>query len=301
MLTDTRSFLAGIFLGFLVFCLAPDVAAFEGFDDGGGGGVLACASCHSALANSGPQHGAHAALANGCGDCHGAFNNPPLSNCVQCHGRTEDAGSDGGMPGLGRGLRLHHVTTGAAACDNCHVDAQSLAGVAGEDIAPSFYAGTSLDSCDGSEERFASITISLDNDGDGLTDGNDPDCASNLAPTANPNGPYNALVGESIIFESSGSADPDGTIVSYAWDFGDGNTGIGSSPTHAYQSDGTFTVELTVTDDGGDTHSATTTATITLSECTNQRNTGHGRESAIVTLFHIHLSTTSRTLMLTHS
>ena len=262
-LSDTRSFFAGIVVGFLASSFVSDASAFEGFDDGGGGGVPACASCHGALADEGPQHDTHAALANGCGDCHSGFNNPPLSNCVQCHGRAEDAGNDGGMPGLGRGLRLHHVTMGAAACGTCHGDVQSAAAVAGENVAPSFYAGTNLDSCDGSEEIFASLTISLDNDGDGLTDGNDPDCASNLPPTANPNGPYNAVLGSSITFDSSGSTDPDGTIVSYAWDFGDGNTGTGSSPAHTYQSDGTFTVELMVTDDSDATHSATTTATIT--------------------------------------
>ena len=263
ILTETRSLFAGVLCGLLVLVFAPQAAAFNGFDDGGGAGVLACAACHGALANAGPQHDAHANLANGCGSCHGAFDNPPLDNCVQCHGRAEDAGNDGGFPGLGRGLRLHHVTMGAAACGNCHVDVASNVPAAGEDVQPSFYAGTGLDSCDGTEETFPSITISLDNDGDGLTDGNDPDCATNLAPTANPNGPYNAMVGVPITFDGSGSTDADGTIVAYAWDFGDGNTGSGASPTHAYQSEGTFTVELTVTDDGNAPNSATTTATIT--------------------------------------
>jgi hypothetical protein len=41
---------------------------------------------------------------------------------------------------------------------------------------PSFYPTVGLDPCDGSEERFASMTTSLDNDGDTLTDGADPDC-----------------------------------------------------------------------------------------------------------------------------
>jgi PKD repeat protein len=281
ILTETRSLFAGVLCGFLVLCYAPQAAAFGGFDDGGGAGVLACASCHGELANRGPQHDVHANLANGCGDCHGAFDNPPLENCVQCHGRAEDAGNDGGFPGLGRGLRLHHVTMGAAACGNCHTDVTSNAPVAGEDVQPSFYASTSLDSCDGTEEIFPSITISLDNDGDGLTDGNDPDCATNLPPTANPNGPYNALVGVSITFDSSGSTDADGTIVSYTWDFGDGTTGSGPSPTHAYQTDGTFTVELTVTDDGGESGAATTTATITPAPVPPSANAG-GPYSGVV-------------------
>ncbi|MBT8108476.1 MAG: PKD domain-containing protein [Gammaproteobacteria bacterium] len=263
ILTETRRFFAGVLCGFLLLGFVPHAAAFDGFDDGGGAGVPDCASCHGALANRGPQHDVHADLANGCGDCHGAFDNPPLANCTQCHGRAEDAGNDGSFPGVGRGLRLHHVTLGVAACGNCHVDAQNDTGVAGEDVLPSFYDGITLDSCDGSEEKFASLTLSLDNDGDGLTDGNDSDCVANQAPTADPNGPYNAVVGASISFDGSGSTDADGSIVSYAWDFGDGNTGSGVSPTHAYQASGTFTVELTVTDDGGATNAATTTATIT--------------------------------------
>jgi len=54
-----------------------------------------------------------------------------------------------------------------------------------------------------------------------------------------------------ILFDASASMDPDGSIVSYAWDFGDGQTGAGISVTHAYATNGTFTVRLTVTDDLG--------------------------------------------------
>jgi hypothetical protein len=58
----------------------------------------------------------------------------------------------------------------------------------GEDVLPSFYplalGGVGLDPCDGSEETFASASVSLDNDGDGLTDAADPDCAVNTPPVA---------------------------------------------------------------------------------------------------------------------
>ncbi len=86
--------------------------------------------------------------------------------------------------------------------------------------------------------------------------------ATNQAPTADPNGPYSGTVGVPVSFDGSGSSDPDGSIVSYAWDFGDGNTGTSSSPTHTYMTSGTFTVSLTVTDDAGATDTAETTATI---------------------------------------
>ena len=47
------------------------------------------------------------------------------------------------------------------------------------------------------------------------------------------------------------SDDPDGTIVSYDWDLGDGTTATGSSVSHTYVQAGTFDVTLTVVDDGG--------------------------------------------------
>lgn len=54
-------------------------------------------------------------------------------------------------------------------------------------------------------------------------------------------------------FDGSGSSDSDGTIASYAWDFGDGSNGTGATPQHTYASAGTYTVKLTVTDDDGGT------------------------------------------------
>ena len=65
----------------------------------------------------------------------------------------------------------------------------------------------------------------------------------------------NGAVGETIQFDGSGSYDPDGSIVSYSWDFGDGSSGTGVSPTHSYSAPGTYTVELTVTDNYGLTDS----------------------------------------------
>ena len=54
-----------------------------------------------------------------------------------------------------------------------------------------------------------------------------------------------------VIFDGSGSTDEDGTIITYAWDFGDGNTGSGVEATHTYQTEGNFNATLTVTDNGG--------------------------------------------------
>ncbi len=56
--------------------------------------------------------------------------------------------------------------------------------------------------------------------------------------------------GETITFDGTPSSDADGTIIFYSWDFGDGSPNeTGPIVTHAYQSSGQFTVELTVYDD----------------------------------------------------
>ncbi|HDS29173.1 MAG TPA: PKD domain-containing protein, partial [Candidatus Acetothermia bacterium] len=65
-----------------------------------------------------------------------------------------------------------------------------------------------------------------------------------------------------VSFDGSGSSDPDGSIVSYAWEFGDGTTGTGVSPTHTYVSSGTYSVKLTVTDNQSATHSVTQTVNV---------------------------------------
>jgi len=75
-----------------------------------------------------------------------------------------------------------------------------------------------------------------------------------------------ALVDDTVSFDGSGSYDPDpaGTIVSYAWDFGDGTTGTGVTPSHDYSTAGTYTVILTVTDDGGATGTDTASVIVTV-------------------------------------
>ena len=64
------------------------------------------------------------------------------------------------------------------------------------------------------------------------------------------------------MMDGRGSADPDGTIVSYEWAFGDGNIGIGPTPSHTYLAAGTYDVTLTVTDNDGAMETAMTTADI---------------------------------------
>jgi PKD repeat protein len=82
--------------------------------------------------------------------------------------------------------------------------------------------------------------------------------APNIPPTA---GFTYTINGLTVNFTDT-STDPDGTIVSWLWNFGDGNTSTLQNPTYTYVSGGTYTVTLTVTDNDGATDTAG--ATITL-------------------------------------
>ena len=80
---------------------------------------------------------------------------------------------------------------------------------------------------------------------------------SSFIPTS---GTFNAT--QLIHFDGSGSYDPDGTIVTYAWYFGDGSTGSGATTSHAYSVPGTYSVKLNVTDNSGSTKVSTATLII---------------------------------------
>ncbi|MFG2000978.1 beta-propeller fold lactonase family protein [Spirillospora sp. NPDC048911] len=76
-----------------------------------------------------------------------------------------------------------------------------------------------------------------------------------VLPNQGPTASFTALAERNlrVAFDASGSSDPDGRVVRYDWDFGDG-TGAsdgGPKPVHVYQRPGTFRVTLTVTDDEG--------------------------------------------------
>lgn len=96
--------------------------------------------------------------------------------------------------------------------------------------------------------------------GDPVTQASAP---ANADPVAEANGPYSGDTGQTINFSSAGSSDSDGSIVSYSWDFGDGNSSTAANPSHSYSTAGNYTISLTVTDDQGATGTSTTSADIT--------------------------------------
>ena len=74
--------------------------------------------------------------------------------------------------------------------------------------------------------------------------------------------------GLTCTFDGSGSTDSDGSIVSYAWNFGDGGTATVVAPSHTYAASGTYPVTLTVTDNGGATGSQTQNVTVSSGQST---------------------------------
>jgi parallel beta-helix repeat protein len=85
----------------------------------------------------------------------------------------------------------------------------------------------------------------------------------NEKPVAVPGGSYIGKVNQSISFNGSGSYDPDGKIIFYRWNFGDGSSQIlEKAPEHTYYDPGVYSVTLTVVDDDGRSSMTNTTATI---------------------------------------
>ncbi len=78
---------------------------------------------------------------------------------------------------------------------------------------------------------------------------------ANIPPTAVAKAtPNHGIAPLAVTFSSAGSSDSDGSIVNYAWNFGDGTTGSSSAnPSHSYTTTGTYTAKLTITDNQGAT------------------------------------------------
>ncbi|MGH2570493.1 MAG: endo-beta-N-acetylglucosaminidase, partial [bacterium] len=84
----------------------------------------------------------------------------------------------------------------------------------------------------------------------------------NTPPIANANGPYCGTPGQGIQLHSDGTGDADGAIVSYLWDFGDGDTSPLPDPIHEYAAAGEYEVVLAVADDLGGVALDTTFANV---------------------------------------
>lgn len=83
----------------------------------------------------------------------------------------------------------------------------------------------------------------------------------NRFPIPAAGGPYAGVAGRAVSFDGRQSHDPDGEPVRLAWDFGEGEIGMGPTPSHTYRKGGLYSVILIATD-GVATSRASTTATI---------------------------------------
>ena len=111
-------------------------------------------------------------------------------------------------------------------------------------------------------EKIGEYAVKLTvKDDDGATDTTPPTIITvkeNMPPLANfAFSPTEPAIDQDVRFTDE-SEDPDGVITLWHWDFGDGTTSTEQNPIHRYEEAGTYTVKLTVTDDGGKTSSEAT-------------------------------------------
>lgn len=116
-----------------------------------------------------------------------------------------------------------------------------------------------------------------------IEDNNESDAKSdNIAPVAKAGGPYYGYQNNPISFSAVNSYDTDGYILTYEWDFGDGNKGNGKEVKHSYSKNGNYTVTLTVTDDNGKTDYDTTKVQITSKESDEIYKEDNGNQDYVI-------------------
>lgn len=93
-----------------------------------------------------------------------------------------------------------------------------------------------------------------------VTDGTDTECNKstakkvitlNRAPLADAGKDEKICLTEKADFDASGSYDTDGDVITYTWDFGDGQTAKGKAVSHKFEKGGTYKVNLVVEDGSG--------------------------------------------------
>jgi PKD repeat protein len=115
------------------------------------------------------------------------------------------------------------------------------------------------------------VTLTV-TDNDNATDTTTKQVTVTAPPTPNepPTADFTSVATDLSVAFTSASTDPDGTIDSYAWDFGDDNTSTLANPVHAYTTGGIYTVTLTVTDNDNATDTTTKQVTVTAPPTPNE-------------------------------
>ncbi|MHA1545154.1 MAG: PKD domain-containing protein [Alphaproteobacteria bacterium] len=108
---------------------------------------------------------------------------------------------------------------------------------------------------------------------------------ANLAPVADAGISREVIVGTLVTFDATGSKDPDGNLIAYDWDFGDGGRATGLTPTHSFWRTGKYDVRLTVRDDSGLANaSASTIVTLRVIDQPNIAPIAHAGPDRAVTV-----------------
>jgi hypothetical protein len=106
-----------------------------------------------------------------------------------------------------------------------------------------------------------------------------PESTPNNPPVADANGPYTGSVGQSVTLDGTGSTDPDGDALTYAWDLdldGQYDDATGAQPGHTWNSPYTGSIGLRVTDSHGATD--TDQASVIISAAPAESGTIRGRK-----------------------
>src|SRR5437867_3393581 len=239
-----RAFLNVVLLGLLTFALAPGLAgaASQGQDLTG---MLASSAAERAAAVSGPVIS--------------------VSPTAHNFGRVNVGGTSATFDFTIRNTGDATLTISALNHSNGTAGFNASAGTLPRSITPGASAiMTTSYTPNGSGPKSDNVTI-VSNASNGnflvLLQGT----ANNPPPTANPGGPYSGVTGVAVSMDGSHSSDPDaGQTLTFSWNFGDGASGSGPTPSHAYASPGNYIVGLTVTDNGSPqlSNTATTGASI---------------------------------------
>lgn len=111
-----------------------------------------------------------------------------------------------------------------------------------------------------------------------------PQGSSNGGGNASPNAGFSYAANLLSVSFTDASSDSDGSIVDWAWDFGDGNGSSAQNPSNTYAANGSYNVTLTVTDDQGASSSNTQTITVNDGSLALSANSYKSRGNAYVDL-----------------
>jgi PKD repeat protein/cytochrome c553 len=301
-----KQWLLNLFIVPITICWAATSQAYPTYSQNSDTNTGYCADCHgdfngsnySSLTTDDPANwgmnlmkGHVTRYEMQCTDCHDNVAKAPVATnssisgvtCATCHGRDEDNtpndGTFGGSAaGRGDGLRARHEQAGITVCSNCHTADTTPVG---ENVAPVTYVAKGIDPCD--ENDYGSVrfgSAGLDNDGDGLRDGDDPDCGSriNNPPIVTDDFAVTQQDTQATIDVLTNDSDPDGNGISInSYDttsaFGgsvvcDTTGGICTYiPALGFTGDDTFTYDIT---DGMAVSDNRATVTITVEPPVNQ-------------------------------